>query len=268
MAQSVQRAILARVRCFIGWWLICALLVGVGACQRTTSVRTGETQGAAHTPPTRERRSGLEPSSSQLPVDADDGIWGEPLAPVTIVMFTDLQCPFCARGHEALTALERHYGEARLRVVVKHCPMSFHAGAVPAARVAQAVLALGGQRRFFEYLDRAFAQQQRIADGYALELVAPLGLDVSAVAERAGDPAIGQEVLRDTALADRLHVTGTPHQRINGLGVTGALPASYLAKLVDDELVAAQALLAQGVPAAEVYARRVQLNIAKPEAIP
>ena len=221
--------------------------------------------GPTHTPPPSEGPRPVEPSSAEVPIDADDGVWGAALAPVTIVVFTDLQCPYCSQTHAVLAALERHYGEARLRVVVKHTPLSKHAGAIPAARLAQAVLALNGRRNFFKYMDLAFDRQQDIADRKALDLVGALNLDVSAVAERAGDVAVGQQVLRDVMLAERLKVSGTPHLRINGLGVTGAVPLEFVARLVERELVETQQLQGKGIPADQIYAQRVAINILEQE---
>jgi protein-disulfide isomerase len=198
-------------------------------------------------------------------VETDDGVWGAALAPVTVVVFTDLECPFCARGHRALVELERHYGEARLRVVIKHVPLANHAFAVPAARVAQAVLALGGRGKFFEYLDRAFTTPDEVAQGHVLELAVPLGLDMNQLRERADSAEIGRQVLGDVLLADRLKVPATPHYRINGLPLTGVQTVAKLVELVDEELVKTAQLSASGVPGAQVYATRVRENFGKPE---
>jgi len=208
---------------------------------------------------------GARPSSNQLPIDSDDGSWGDPLAPVTLVLFTDLQCPFCARGHELVHELQRRYGAQQLRVVIKHVPLNGHAGAIPAARVAQAVLALGGSAKFFEYLDRAFAAQDRVASGAALDLALPLGIDIHALSDRAGSAAVGQQVLADTVLAEQLAIEALPHFRVNGRPFTGVYPVEALASAVDAELAEARRLSSSGVPAQQIYSRRVSLNIDLPE---
>jgi protein-disulfide isomerase len=240
-----------------------ALTSACGASR--SSAESPSPLGALSTPATPESRGEAQPSASSLPVDADDGIWGDANAPVTLLVFTDLQCPFCARGHASLIELERRYGPARLRVVVKHVPLAGHEGAVPAARAAQAVLALSGRAQFFRYLDHAFSNQERVAAGQALALAAELGLDPRAVAERADSAAIGAQVLRDVLLADRIAVPATPHYRINGLALTGARSPSELAFVVEAELAAAAKLRAEGVLAADVYARRVEHNFSRPE---
>src|SRR4051794_11950623 len=74
-----------------------------------------------------------QPSSTQIPVGTDDPVWGAPTAPVTIVEFTDLECPFCARVAPTIEVLKQMYGPAQLRLVFKHNPLPFHAHARKAA---------------------------------------------------------------------------------------------------------------------------------------
>lgn len=208
---------------------------------------------------------GAQPSSKELPIDADDGIWGSAAAPVTLVVFTDLECPFCAEGHAAVSALQRRYGPSQLRVVVKHVPLRGHQGAIPAARVAQAVLELGGSTKFFAYLERAFAHQDQIAQGAALELALPLGINAAELAERAGSARIGEQVLADVNLAERLAVAALPHVRINGRGFTGVRPVEALSAAVDVELVEVRRMTSAGLASSEIYSRRVHENLNLPE---
>lgn len=209
--------------------------------------------------------TGSQPSSAEVPIDADDAVWGAALAPVTLVVFTDLECPFCAEGHEALRELQKRYGPERLRVVVKHVPLSAHRGAIPAARVAQAVLELGGSAKFFQYVERAFAHQEQVASGGALELALPLGINLTELADRAGSARIGQQILADVALAERLSVTALPHVRINGRGFTGVRSVETLVGAVDSELAEARRLSNQGIATNRIYSLRVQQNVRVPE---
>ncbi len=267
LAQTEATARLRRVR-RIGAWLLVASTTALAACGARGDAHSPAAGAQTRTPPPVERPRPTEPSSEQVPVDADDGVWGDALAPVTVVVFTDLQCPYCAHAHATLAALEHHYGEARLRVVIKHTPLARHGGAVPAARVAQAILALNGRRRFFEYLDLAFSRQSEVADGRAVDLAGPLEVDLSAIAERASDRAVGEQILRDAQLADRLRITGTPHHRINGLAITGTVPLAEFTRWIEEEQRAAAALRAAGVPADAIYARRVSANFSRTDAEP
>lgn len=212
-------------------------------------------------PPTRNDAE-PQPSSSEIPIDPDDAIWGSAVAPVTIVVFTDLECPYCAEGHSALTQLSRHYGSERLRIAVKHCPLAMHPQAIPAARVAQAVLELGGRQKFFEYLDLVYARRTTVARGDILSLIDELGLDQDKVRTLAASTQIGEQIISDVDLANRLGVTATPHLRINGVPVTGAVPFSTLEPVIEEELREAARLRESGIAPNDIYARRVAKNFA------
>lgn len=215
-------------------------------------------------PPPARSSPEPQPSSEKIPVDPDDAVWGDAEAPVTLVVFTDLECPFCADGHVTLSQIARHFGPSRVRIAIKHCPLAMHPQAIPAARVAQAVLELGGRKKFFEYLDRAYAEQELIVQGGMLTIAAGLGLDADRVRELAASREIGEQIVADVELANRLGVAATPHFRINGVAVTGAVPFSTLEPTVRAELVAAEELRASGVAPNGIYARRVAENLAQP----
>src|SRR6187402_2887191 len=106
---------------------------------------------------------GTQPSSDALPIGSDDPVWGAATAKVTLVEFSDLQCPFCSRVHPTVKALQAKYGPNQLRLVFKHMPLSFHPDALPAAKIGEAVFRQGGSTAFFEYLDAAFAKQLNVA---------------------------------------------------------------------------------------------------------
>lgn len=204
-----------------------------------------------------------QPTSLEIPVDADDAVWGAALAPVTIVVFTDLQCPFCGEAHPALTAIEREYGPERLRVVLKHLPLPMHEHALQAARIAQAILEIGGPDRVFMFVDEAYGHPDLIALGRFSALLQRIGLAPAEVEARAQSPEIGERVLSDVLLADRLKVPATPHYRINGVGLTGVQPAEAFQAVIEEELFAAKALVDAGTRADQVYSRRVASNITR-----
>lgn len=214
-------------------------------------------------PPVRDGRE-PQPSSTEVPIDADDAVWGKAEAPVTIVVFTDLECPYCAEGHRTIRSLTRQFGHERVRVAIKHCPLAMHPQAIPAARVAQAVLELGGRRRFFEYLDLVYAKQLTLSRGGVLELAGSLDLDMGELRNLAASAEIGRQIVQDAQLANRLGVAATPHFRINGLPMTGAVALEALVPVVEAELREAKRLRERGVAANRVYANRVAENVIRP----
>ena len=101
-------------------------------------------------------------SDLAVPISADDPVRGSRLAFVTIVVFSDFQCPFCGQHATTLERIAETYGED-VRIVFKHDPLSFHQHAELAAEVGSAVHALKGPEAFWRYHDLAFRRQQLMA---------------------------------------------------------------------------------------------------------
>ena len=81
---------------------------------------------------------------SPIPVSSKDPMWGKREAPVTVVIFSDFQCPFCSRVEPALDQVKTTYGPDKVRLIWKNEPLSFHDKAKPAAEAAAGVFALKG----------------------------------------------------------------------------------------------------------------------------
>ncbi|MCA9621875.1 MAG: thioredoxin domain-containing protein [Myxococcales bacterium] len=203
--------------------------------------------------------------ASPIPVAASDPSWGSATAPVTIVAFTDYECPFCARAHATLEEVKADYGASKLRVVYKHFPLPFHPKARPAAEAAAAIHRLKGNDGFWKFTDEAF---QSIRQSSVDELVRAAGLAPATVSRLAGSAAITKKVDDDIALGRSLGVSGTPAFFVNGKSLSGARPKTDFAQAIDDELAAAAALRSQGVPAASVSATLTKKNFVAPTPAP
>jgi protein-disulfide isomerase len=169
---------------------------------------------------------------------------------VTIIEFSDFQCPFCGRVKPTLDTLLRTYGPD-LALVYRHNPLPFHESALPAALAAEAARAQG---KFWEMHDLLYAHQQDLdraaLEGYALKL----GLDLPRFKADLDSQAGGPRIERDAEDARRFSTGGTPVFFINGRSLVGAQPIAAFKKAIDEELRKADALLAQGTPRAELYA--------------
>ena len=99
-------------------------------------------------------------------------------APVTLVLFSDVQCPFCARLEPTLAQLRTKYAK-ELRVVFKHNPLPFHPHAEPAAQLAIEARAQKGDAGFFAALDAMFADNRHLEDADLKAVAQRIGLDVS-----------------------------------------------------------------------------------------
>jgi protein-disulfide isomerase len=208
--------------------------------------------------------NGPQSSSDTLPI-ADDPVWGSPTAPVTLVEFSDLQCPFCARVEPTIKSLQAKYGPNQLRVVFKHNPLPFHENARPAARVADAVYRQGGSEKFFAFIDLAFQEQIKLSDAALSDWVARVGLAPALILQRAQLADTDAKVERDLTLAAKLGVNGTPAFRINGQELVGAQPLEAFTAIVDAELAAAAELRKQGVAPDAIYKTRVAANYVAPK---
>jgi protein-disulfide isomerase len=143
-------------------------------------------------------------------------------AAVTIVEFSDFQCPHCRTFHvEILPALQSLYGDQIRWVFVNR----FFPGAHPQAEEA----AIGGecaarQGKFWEYADYVFANQDRLPDGIVADAASEIGLDEASYAQCLENRETASEVAADQAEAARIGVGGTPYFLVNGNEVMGAQP--------------------------------------------
>ncbi|HET6585003.1 MAG TPA: thioredoxin domain-containing protein [Nannocystaceae bacterium] len=161
-------------------------------------------------------------------------------APVTIVAFSDFECPFCIRGANNLEkVVASHPG--KVRVVFRNMPLPMHAGAEPAAIAA---LAAHRQGKFWEMHDALFATQGKFAVDDLDALADEIGLDMTRYRSDIADPALAAALKRDVDEAKRLGVTGTPSFFVNGRLVVGARPADELTTLVAEEAAAAERFVA------------------------
>jgi len=204
------------------------------------------------------------PDPGPIPVGRQDASWGRADAPVTLVHFSDMQCPYCAKIHPTIEALKKLYGPKRLRVVFKHLPLAFHKRARPAAEAGEAVRMLRGDGAFWSYLKEAFANAKS-PTMWQDAVKAGTTLSTSRVQRviDAGKPA--KKVSADLALAKRIGARGTPTSYVNGVKLSGAQPVAKFEKLIDEQLKVAATLRATGVAAGQIYAKLSKTNFKQPQ---
>jgi NhaA family Na+:H+ antiporter len=169
-----------------------------------------------------ERPTRLDP-----PVDpAVDHIRGPVDAPLTLVEYGDMECPFCGRATGVVAELRGRFGDD-LRYVFRHLPLpEVHPHAQLAA---EAVEAAGAQDAFWGMHDRLFAHQDELDAPGLLEHAAALGLDLERFARELGDGTYGQRVRDDVAGAEASGVEGTPTFFVNGVRHQGRSGTDELA---------------------------------------
>ena len=197
-----------------------------------------------------------------VPVTAADPSWGNANASVTLVEFSDFQCPFCGKLNTTLDQLRQTYGPTKLRIVWKNNPLPFHNHARSAAETAVALYEKGGASWFWQFHNTVFAKGLKgpevIVESYQFT-----GLSQQQVSALVARGTASRKVDDDMALGKQIGVTGTPASFINGVFLSGAQPYDRFSTIIDEQLVAANALVAQGVPLNRIYARLSAENKAK-----
>ena len=193
----------------------------------------------------------------KVPVD-DSPVKGPANALVTLVEFSDYQCPFCSRGHNTVVEMEKAY-EGKIRVVMKQNPLSFHPNAKPAALAA---MAAGEQGKYWDMHDKLFANQQNLDAATFESHAKAIGLNVEKWKADMNSPKFSAIIDRDQALAGQLGASGTPCFFINGRKLSGAQPAPAFKALIDEELGKAQALVSAGTRPEAVYAAVLEKGVA------
>ena len=231
--------------------LLLGLVIGFALGRSTGTGGPSSAVAQRPTTPTRQPPRQAEATVYKIPLE-DSPVRGAPEALVTLVEFSDYQCPFCRQAHATVTQVEKKYA-GKIRVVMKQFPLTtMHPMARPAALAA---IAAGRQGKYWEMHDRLFSSPQLDADTlekYAREL----GLDVARWKADQLDPRVAAVITRDTELGSNVGVSGTPAFFVNGRRLPGgAAPLEQFSALIDEELPKAEAMVRQGVPAGAVYGR-------------
>jgi len=174
-------------------------------------------------------------SAPRLPVNIENAHRRGPAdAPVTLIEFSDFQCPFCRRVQPTLESLFEEY-EGQISWVYKDLPLtSIHPDAVGAAEAARCA---GDQGKFWEYRDALFAES-RVTKQIHPKIVAALELDAAAFEECVSSQKYNEAVQADGAEAQSLGISGTPAFIVNGILLSGAQPKEAFVRIIDAELAA------------------------------
>lgn len=175
------------------------------------------------------------------PVSADDHILGDKNAPVTLIEYSDYQCPYCVKHYPTMKQLMKEY-DGKVRWAFRHYPLPFHQAAKKAAEAAEAA---GAQGKFWEYSDKLIANSQPDGTGLGeadlIKYAQDLGLNMD---QFKGDLSSGKyaaKVEKDLASGEKVGVTGTPATFLidkNGKTelISGAAPLSQFKSKIDEAL--------------------------------
>jgi protein-disulfide isomerase len=199
-------------------------------------------------------------SDSPVPISSKDPMWGKRDALITIVQYSDFQCPYCSRVEPTMDKVKSTYGD-KVRVVWKNNPLPFHQNAKPAAEAAQGVFALGGNDAFWKFHDTAFKNQGSLSADSYVKWAQEAGVkDIAAFKAGLDSHKWADKVDADLNAGKAAGVQGTPAFFVNGVFINGAQPFENFQKTIDQELTKAQAKLAAGTPKARLYVEMSKEN--------
>jgi protein-disulfide isomerase len=208
----------------------------------------------------KESAGAFDHSASPIPVTSKDAIWGKADAPVTIVIFSDYECPFCSRVETTLSQLKSQYGQEKVRFVWKNQPLPFHKSARPAAEAGEAVFQVAGSSAFWKFHELAFQNQKDLSAANFEKWAQQAGADPAKFKAALASASVKAKIDQDMALAKSVDATGTPAFRINGVTLSGAQPIDKFKEIIDKQLEEARKLVAAGTPKSKVYVELSKKN--------
>lgn len=155
-------------------------------------------------------------------------------APITLVEYSDFECPFCSRGFGTVMELMKKY-EGKIRFAYKHLPLSFHPQAMPAAQYYEAIR-LQSPEKAWEFHDRIYKDQRKLQNGesFLKSLAKELKVDMNKLATDIKSPAVQSRIDADIAEAGKYGFQGTPGFLLNGVPVKGAYPTSHFDGIIEE----------------------------------
>ncbi len=193
----------------------------------------------------------VEGSRLRARYDERDPSDGAALPLVTIVEYSDFQCPYCSRLANTLHEVARDYPQD-VKLVFKQFPLKMHRNAEPAARAS---LAAHEQGKFWEMHDQMFANQKALSDEQLEAYAVGLGLDMDKWRTDFASPTLKAHVDEEFTYGRALGISSTPTFFVNGKLHKGAQQAPQIKAIIDGEILAARALLQAGAKREELYAR-------------
>jgi HAD superfamily hydrolase (TIGR01484 family) len=228
----------------------------------TKEVPATEQAPAVSEPPTTEKAPPPPPSGQpdprivyRVPLDGTEPQRGPDDALMTIVEFGDFQCPFCRHAEPIMAQILERYGED-IRIVWLNFPQDGHPHARPAATAALEAQAQKGDAAFWKMHDMLFANPGAMSRPDLERYAERLGLDLKKLRHALDTDKYAEVIDRQSALARKLGVPGTPSWYMNGRFMAG-FPFETWAFTIDRRLPSVRRAVEQGVPKSELYDRIV-----------
>lgn len=181
----------------------------------------------------------LKRPSADIAVNLDGSpIWGDKDAKVTIVEFSDFQCPYCSRAAATIDEVKAKY-KGKVKIAFKHFPLPFHREAGPASEAAMCINEQSVDK-FWKYHDILFKNQMKLAEENLKDYAKQAGADMKKFEECYTGKKFAEFIKKDMKDGEKAGIRSTPTFLINGEPVQGALPFKKFAEVIDAQLQASK----------------------------
>lgn len=184
-----------------------------------------------------EEKKALEESFTnplQPNIRADESFRGNKDGVITLVEYSDFECPFCSRGFGTVMDLMKKY-EGKIRFAYKHLPLNFHPQAMIASQYYEAIR-LQNPDKAWQFHDRIYKDQRKLQNGesFLKAIAKELKVDMSKLAKDIKSESVQKRIDDDMAEAAKFGFQGTPGFLLNGIPVKGAYPTSHFEGLIQE----------------------------------
>jgi len=158
-------------------------------------------------------------------------------AKITLVEYSDFECPFCSRGYSTVKEVMKEY-DGKVRFIFKHLPLEFHPKAMPAAKYFEAIVRQSPEKAY-KWHNLIFENQNDLrakGDAFMKDTAKKVGADIKRIEKDLQDPKLMDRINEDIAEAKKFGFSGTPGFVINGVSLRGAYPFPEFKKIIDRHL--------------------------------
>lgn len=207
------------------------ILKALSSASRGIQEKMDQDRGEAQ----RQQLEGYFDSPIVMEIKSSDVIRGPKDGKLTLIEYTDFECPFCAKAHGIIMQLKSKYPDD-LRIVYRNLPLDFHKQAMISAKYYEAIkLQSGAKATFFH--DKVFEDQPRLSsdgENFLKEIAVKLDLDMNKLVKDIESEAVSAKIREDIERAKSLGIQGTPGFILNGIPVKGAYPLEYFEMLIEE----------------------------------
>lgn len=233
------------VLCTVGFFILLGMVMKGGFSGAITDVKvTADNNQPAAAGQDAGDKSLTEPAGTVKPVVSRDHVRGVVGAKITLIEYSDYECPFCKQFHSVMKQVLSEY-EGKVKWVYRHWPLSFHANSQKEAEAAECVYELGGHDKFWQFTDKVYERTTSNGTGFALadlpKLAVELGLNKAKFESCLNSGKYKSLVDEQAADAQAAGISGTPGVIVAGGKegnqlVKGALPIDLMKQVIDKAL--------------------------------